>query len=109
MTAGTNVRYRNVAMAVAWPWRSPSAPRGGGGGGDVPGTQEDKARAERIVLTEADLPGLARQDDDEADDESDPFRKCLNDNQVLVDLGEGPAARRPPSATPRRPSSGRRP
>ncbi len=90
MTAGTNVRYRNLAVAVALTLALALGACGGGGGGDVPGTQEDKARAERIVLTDADLPGLARQDDDDADDESDPFRKCLNDNQVLVDLGEGP-------------------
>ena len=92
MTAGTNVRHRSLAVAVALALAMALAlgACGSDGGDEVPSPQEDRARAERIVLTDADLPGLARQDDDDADDEDDPFRKCLNDNQVLVDLGEGP-------------------
>ncbi|MEA2827546.1 MAG: hypothetical protein QOG43_1985 [Actinomycetota bacterium] len=84
MTAGTTVRYRQAVVALAL-----ALGACGGGDGKAPPAQEDKARAERIVFTEADFPDLARQPTDNSDDDSDPFRKCLNDNQVLVDLGRG--------------------
>ena len=87
MTAGTMVRYRHVVVAAL---ALTLGACGGDDGGKVPTAQDDKARAQRIVFSEADFPDLARQADDQADDESDPFRKCLNDNQVLVDLGKGP-------------------
>ncbi len=74
MKAGTPLRYRLA-----------------GGGDKLPSVADDKARAERIILTDADFPGLEREDDEEDDDdESDSFRQCLNENQMLADLGEGP-------------------
>ncbi|HEX7276087.1 MAG TPA: hypothetical protein VF244_01815 [Acidimicrobiales bacterium] len=64
----------------------------GGGGDDLPSAADDTARAGRIVLTEAEFPGLVREDDENDDDaeEDDPFRECLNESQLIADLGEGP-------------------
>ncbi len=88
MRGGTLVRYRYIVMVAL-----ALAMAGCGGGDEVPSVADDSARAGRMVLTEADLPGLVRDDDEsDEDDEDDPFRQCLNDNQLLADLGEGPRA-----------------
>ena len=65
----------------------------GGGDEEKVGTPaEDKARAERVVFTELDLPGLTRDADDPSDDESDSsdaaFKECVNDDPLLTKLGE---------------------
>jgi len=62
----------------------------GGGDEKVPAAAEDKAQAERIVLTEADVPDLTRTEEEDSDDGSEPFQKCLNDNVLLTKLGDGP-------------------
>ena len=61
-----------------------------GGDEKIPTAAEDKAQAERIVLTEADVPGLIRIEDGASDDEADAIRQCLNGNAVLTGLGDGP-------------------
>lgn len=64
------------------------------GDDEPPSAADDKARAEKVVFTEADLPGLTKDDDDDEDTETetDPsdeaFEKCLNNNVLLTDLGE---------------------
>ncbi len=54
--------------------------------------QQDKAAAERAVLTEADVPDMTRDEDDPSDDEEDPsdaaFEECVNNNVLLTNLGE---------------------
>jgi len=64
-----------------------------GGDEDPPSAAEDKARAEKVVLTDADVPGLTKDPaDDDTDTETDPsdeaFEKCLDNNVLLTDLGE---------------------
>lgn len=65
-----------------------------GGDDGVPPPAEDKARAQRVVLNERDLPGLTREDTDGDDDETDPseaaFNRCLNNNPLLTQAGEDP-------------------
>jgi hypothetical protein len=61
-----------------------------GGDEDVPTAAEDRARAERMVFTAADLPDLTQGEEDDSDDEDDPVRACLNGNPVLTELGNGP-------------------
>jgi hypothetical protein len=54
------------------------------GGSDTPTEAEDKAMAERIVLTSADLPGFTMEPDDGDDESAGSFEDCLNDNPLLV-------------------------
>lgn len=62
----------------------------GDGDEKVPSAADDRARAQRIVLSEDDLPDLTLEDQDEGEDLSEPFPLCIDDNQVLKDLGDGP-------------------
>ncbi|HVF14638.1 MAG TPA: hypothetical protein VM942_08565 [Acidimicrobiales bacterium] len=60
-----------------------------GGGEDPPSAAEDQARAEQMVLTAADLPGMTQGEEDDSDDEDDPIGDCL-ESPVLTELGNGP-------------------
>jgi len=56
-----------------------------GGGTDTPPAAEDKATAQRMVLTSADVPGFVPKAKDTTDDNSpNPLDKCLNNNPLLT-------------------------
>jgi|GEM_PF-5198879 len=56
-----------------------------GGGADTPPAAEDKATAQRMVLTSADLPGFEAKAKDTTDDNSaNSLDKCLNNNPLLT-------------------------
>jgi hypothetical protein len=54
------------------------------GGSEAPTAAEDKAMAERIVLTSADLPGFTQEPDDDNDDAGGSFKDCVKDNPLLT-------------------------
>lgn len=56
---------------------------GGGGEEEVPPVAEDKARAERMVLTAADVPGYTQDPADDEDDD-DALDKCVANNPTLI-------------------------
>ena len=56
----------------------------GGGGSDVPPVAEDKAKAERMVLTLADVPGMTQDPPDEEEPDDTFSDKCLAHNPTLT-------------------------
>lgn len=67
-----------------------------GGDGDngavtaAPTAEEDKVRAEGVVLSELDLPGLIKQPAQDETDAADAiYNECINDNPLLTEFGEG--------------------
>ena len=55
------------------------------GGSEAPTAAEDKAMAERVVLTSTDLPGFtAEPDKADNDDSGGSFRDCVKDNPLLT-------------------------
>lgn len=55
------------------------------GGSEAPTAAEDKAMAERIVLTSADLPGFTPEPDKaDNDDSGGSFKDCVKDNPLLT-------------------------
>ena len=74
-------RKRTLTLAVAAALLSASAC----GGSEAPTAAEDKAMAERIVLTSADLPGFTPEPDEADDDDSGgSFKDCIKDNPLLT-------------------------
>jgi len=61
-----------------------------GSGSSKPAAAADKAKAEQIVLTSADLPGFTAEPDNKSDSSSaNPLDACLKNNPLLTD-GEKP-------------------
>ena len=55
------------------------------GGSEPPTAAEDKAVAERIVLTSADLPGFVMEPEEaDRDDSGGSFKDCVKDNPLLA-------------------------
>jgi hypothetical protein len=89
MTTSASQGYRRILAIVVFGMALAAC----GDGEKLPTAQEDKARAERIVLTEADVPGLTKEPaDDSSDTSTDPsdvaFEACLHNNPLLTTLGE---------------------
>jgi len=61
-----------------------------GGGSSAPTAVEDKSKAERIVLTSADLPGYTAQAADPGDKESSSIDDCIADNSPLFGVEDNP-------------------
>ncbi len=60
-----------------------------GGGSDTPTVAEDRASAERMVLTSADLPDFTPDPDGKSDASSpDVIDRCAKDDPVLTNKGE---------------------
>ena len=91
MQAARSLRALKLVLVLALVLATALAACGDDG---IPSPAEDKARAERVVLNERDVPGLTREDTDDEDDESDPseaaFDRCLNNNPLLTQAGDDP-------------------
>ncbi|MGI9022272.1 MAG: hypothetical protein ACR2HV_03350 [Acidimicrobiales bacterium] len=70
---------RTPGLAIAAALLLIGAACGGGGGSKTPTVAEDRATAERIVLTKADLPGFT---EDATDDTSSGLDKCFGRSQL---------------------------
>ncbi len=55
-----------------------------GSGSSKPAAAADKAKAEQIVLTSADLPGFTAEADDTSDSSANPLDACLKNNPLLT-------------------------
>ena len=55
------------------------------GGSSTPSAKEDKERAERVVLTLADLPGFVVDPEEDDDDKASDLNKCVNGNPTWTE------------------------